>query len=50
MSCWHPYCAVGVPADYCCLLVSTFSGVLAIACLPFAVDVCDVPIVSAAVA
>ncbi len=38
-------CAVGVPADSV-----TVVGQPAIACLPSAVDVCDVPIVSAAVA
>jgi hypothetical protein len=31
MSCWRPYCAVGVPADYsCCYLASTISGILAV--------------------
>ncbi len=53
MSCWRPYCAVGVTADaiYCCWLVSIISGILAVAGHPpSVVDVWDVPIVSAAVA
>jgi hypothetical protein len=53
-SCWRPYCAVGVPSDaifyYCCWLVSTISGILAVAGLPSAVDICDVPNVSVSVA
>ena len=31
MCCWHPYCAVGVPAD-------AFSGILVVMSLPSAVD------------
>ncbi len=43
-------CAVGVPANAITVVGSTIAGILAFACLPSAVDVCDVPIVSAAVA
>jgi|688.fasta_scaffold1465671_2 hypothetical protein len=43
MSGWRLYCVVGVPAD-------AISGILASAGLPSAVDVYNVPIVSAAVA
>ncbi len=50
MRCWRLYCAVGVPADASTVAGSTtISGIPAVAVLPFAVDVCDVPIVSAAV-
>jgi hypothetical protein len=35
--------------SYCCWLVSTISGILAVAGLSSSVDVCDVPIFSAAV-
>jgi hypothetical protein len=45
MSCWRPYCAVGIPAD-----ASTVVGIPAIAGIRPADDVCDVPTVSAAVA
>ncbi len=45
MCCYRPYCC-----QYCCWLVFSISGILAIAGLPSAVDVCDIPIVSAAVA
>ena len=31
MCCWHPYCAVGVPAD-------AFSGILVVVSIPSAVD------------
>jgi hypothetical protein len=37
MSCWRPYCAVGVPAD-ASWLVSTISDNLVVAGLPSAVD------------
>ncbi len=51
MNCWRLYCAVGVPADASTVAGSyTISGIPAIAGLPLAVDVCDVPIVSPAVA
>jgi hypothetical protein len=51
MSCSPPYYAVGVPADVSTVVgISAISGISAIASLPSAVDVCDVPIVSAAVA
>ena len=45
------YCADGVPDDANTVVgISTISGISAIASLPSAVDVCDVPIVSAAIA
>ncbi len=52
MSCWHPYCAVGVPSLLMLLLllvISTIFASLAVSGLPPAVDVCNVPIVSTAV-
>ncbi len=45
------YCAVGIPNDASTVAgISTTSGNPALAGLPYAVDVCDVPFVSAAVA
>jgi hypothetical protein len=50
MSCWRLYCAVGVTNDASTVVgISTTSGNPALAGLPYAVDVCDVPFVSAAV-
>jgi hypothetical protein len=50
MSFWHLYCVVGVPANISTVAGnSTISGIPAVAGLPSAVDVCDVPIISAAV-
>jgi hypothetical protein len=50
MSCWRLYFAVGVSADASAVAgSSTISGIPAVVALPPAVDVCDVPIVSAAV-
>jgi hypothetical protein len=39
MSFCHPYCAFGVPADAITVVGYPISGILAIACLPSAVDV-----------
>jgi hypothetical protein len=51
LCCWPLYCAVGVPADASTVVgISTISGIPAVEGLSFAVNVCDVPIVSAAVA
>ncbi len=49
---WHPLWIVSLLllTSFCCWQVSTISGILAIACLPSAVDVRDVSIVSAPVA
>jgi hypothetical protein len=51
MSCWRSYCAVGIPADASTVDgISTISCISTVAGLPSAVDVCDVPIVSVAIA
>ncbi len=43
MRCWRTYCAVCPRwCYYCCWLVSTIFGILAVAGLPSAVDICDV--------
>ncbi len=54
MSCWRPFCAVGIPAvaDASTLVRISISGIstVAVAGLPSAVDVCDVTSVYAAIA
>jgi hypothetical protein len=58
MNCWRPYCVVGVHIVLLASLLMLilllanlyYFWLLAVAGLPSAVDVCDVPMVSASVA